>query len=112
MSALFGFFIHPRSRIVPRANCARNTGFAPRTCAFHTHALAGPCTTRKRGYKLALLASLARFSAGFTTRKRVGRQMEERNSKLMNVGQAADYLGVSSASLRKWSNDGLVPVFR
>ena len=37
--------------------------------------------------------------------------MEER-SKLMNVGQAADYLGVSSASLRKWSNDGLVPVFR
>ena len=38
--------------------------------------------------------------------------MEERTSKLMNVGQAADYLGVSSASLRKWSNDGLVPVFR
>lgn len=32
--------------------------------------------------------------------------------KLLNVGQAAEYLGVSSASLRKWSNDGLVPTYR
>jgi excisionase family DNA binding protein len=38
--------------------------------------------------------------------------MEETSNKLMNVGQAAGYLGVSAASLRKWSNDGLVPVFR
>jgi excisionase family DNA binding protein len=38
--------------------------------------------------------------------------MEEKTNKLMNVGQAAGYLGVSAASLRKWSNDGLVPVFR
>ena len=37
--------------------------------------------------------------------------MEGRN-RLLNVGQAAAYLGVSAASLRKWSNQGLVPVFR
>jgi len=36
----------------------------------------------------------------------------EGKSKLLNVGQAADYLGVSAASLRKWSNEGRVPVFR
>jgi excisionase family DNA binding protein len=34
------------------------------------------------------------------------------NARLLNVGQAAEYLGVSSASLRKWSNDGLVPTYR
>jgi excisionase family DNA binding protein len=33
-------------------------------------------------------------------------------AKLLNVGQAASYLGVSAASLRKWSNDGLVPTYR
>ncbi len=32
--------------------------------------------------------------------------------KFLNVGRAAAYLGVSAASLRKWSNDGLVPVYR
>ena len=37
--------------------------------------------------------------------------MDGRN-QLLNVGQAAAYLGVSAASLRKWSNQGLVPVFR
>jgi excisionase family DNA binding protein len=36
----------------------------------------------------------------------------EGKTKLLNVGQAAEYLGVSAASLRKWSNDGRVPVFR
>jgi excisionase family DNA binding protein len=36
----------------------------------------------------------------------------ETEARLLNVGQAASYLGVSAASLRKWSNDGLVPVFR
>ncbi len=30
----------------------------------------------------------------------------------MNVGKAAAYLGVSAASLRQWSDDGLVKVFR
>lgn len=35
-----------------------------------------------------------------------------RSSKFMNVGQAATYLGVSAASLRNWSNRGLVPVYR
>jgi len=30
----------------------------------------------------------------------------------MNVGRAATYLGVSAASLRNWSNRGLVPVYR
>jgi excisionase family DNA binding protein len=33
-------------------------------------------------------------------------------ARLLNVGRAAAYLGVSAASLRKWSNDGLVPVYR
>ena len=35
-----------------------------------------------------------------------------RSSRFMNVGQAATYLGVSAASLRNWSNRGLVPVYR
>ena len=34
------------------------------------------------------------------------------SARLLNVGQAAEYLGVSAASLRKWSNDGLVPTYR
>lgn len=33
-------------------------------------------------------------------------------SRLLNVGQAASFLGVSPASLRTWSNQGLVPVYR
>lgn len=36
----------------------------------------------------------------------------EEVSRLLNVGQASTYLGVSAASLRKWSNEGLVPVYR
>jgi len=36
----------------------------------------------------------------------------EITARLLNVGQAAEYVGVSAASLRKWSNDGLVPVYR
>ena len=36
----------------------------------------------------------------------------EVTARLLNVGQAAEYLGVSAASLRKWSNDGLVPTYR
>jgi excisionase family DNA binding protein len=32
--------------------------------------------------------------------------------RLLNVGEAATYLGVSAASLRNWSNQGLVPVYR
>jgi excisionase family DNA binding protein len=39
------------------------------------------------------------------------RNMQE-DIRLLNVGRAAAYLGVSAASLRKWSNDGLVPVYR
>jgi DNA repair protein RadD len=31
---------------------------------------------------------------------------------LLNVGEAAGYLGVSAASLRQWSNQGAVPVSR
>lgn len=31
---------------------------------------------------------------------------------LLNVGQAAEFLGVSAASLRIWSNQGRLPVFR
>jgi excisionase family DNA binding protein len=36
----------------------------------------------------------------------------EGRTRLLNVGQAAAYLGVSPASLRKWSDRGLVPVYR
>ena len=36
----------------------------------------------------------------------------EANQKFLNVSEAADVLGVSAASLRKWSDQGLVPVFR
>ena len=36
----------------------------------------------------------------------------EGRTRLLNVGQAAAYLGVSADSLRKWSNQGLVPVYR
>ena len=32
--------------------------------------------------------------------------------RLLNVGDAAAYLGVSAASLRKWSNEGLVGTYR
>ncbi|HSI81421.1 MAG TPA: helix-turn-helix domain-containing protein [Solirubrobacterales bacterium] len=37
--------------------------------------------------------------------------MEETN-RLLNIGEAAGHLGVSAASLRKWSDQGLVPVYR
>ncbi len=37
---------------------------------------------------------------------------EKTNPRLMSVGEAAAYLGVSPASLRKWSNSGLVPTYR
>jgi excisionase family DNA binding protein len=30
----------------------------------------------------------------------------------LNVGQAAEYLGVSAASLRNWSDQGRLPVYR
>ena len=36
----------------------------------------------------------------------------ESGPRLLNVGEAATYLGVSAASLRNWSNQGLVPVYR
>ena len=32
--------------------------------------------------------------------------------KFLNVSEAADFLGVSAASVRKWSDQGLVSVFR
>ncbi len=31
---------------------------------------------------------------------------------LLNVGQAAEFLGVSAASLRNWSDQGMLPVYR
>jgi len=36
----------------------------------------------------------------------------EASQKFLNVSEAAGYLGVSAASLRKWSDQGLVPVYR
>lgn len=38
--------------------------------------------------------------------------MEASPQKFLNVSEAADILGVSAASLRKWSDQGLVPVYR
>jgi excisionase family DNA binding protein len=35
-----------------------------------------------------------------------------RHTSFMSVGEAAEYLGVSTASLRKWSDQGIVPVYR
>jgi excisionase family DNA binding protein len=32
--------------------------------------------------------------------------------RFLNVSDAASHLGVSAASLRKWSDQGLVPVYR
>ncbi len=32
--------------------------------------------------------------------------------RFLNVSDAAELLGVSAASLRKWSDQGLVPVYR
>jgi excisionase family DNA binding protein len=36
----------------------------------------------------------------------------EQSQRFLNVSDAADFLGVSAASLRKWSDQGLVPVYR
>jgi excisionase family DNA binding protein len=36
----------------------------------------------------------------------------EANKKLLTIGEAAEFLGVSTASLRRWSDQGLVPVYR
>lgn len=38
--------------------------------------------------------------------------MEASPQKFLNVSEAADILGVSAASLRKWSDQRLVPVYR
>jgi excisionase family DNA binding protein len=37
---------------------------------------------------------------------------ETETKRLMNVGEASTYLGVSAASLRNWSDRGLVPFYR
>jgi excisionase family DNA binding protein len=36
----------------------------------------------------------------------------EASQKFFNVSEAAAHIGVSAASLRKWSDQGLVPVYR
>lgn len=36
----------------------------------------------------------------------------EATQRFFNVSEAAEVLGVSAASLRKWSDDGLLPVYR
>ena len=36
----------------------------------------------------------------------------EASQRFMNVSEAAEFLGVSAASLRKWSDQGIVPVYR
>lgn len=36
----------------------------------------------------------------------------EATQRFLNVSDAAEFVGVSAASLRKWSDQGLVPVYR
>lgn len=36
----------------------------------------------------------------------------EASQRFLNVSEAAEFLGVSAASLRKWSDQGIVPVYR
>ena len=36
----------------------------------------------------------------------------EATQRFLNVSEAAAFVGVSAASLRKWSDQGLVPVYR
>jgi DNA repair protein RadD len=36
----------------------------------------------------------------------------EASQRFLNVSEAAAFLGVSAASLRKWSDQGIVPVYR
>ncbi|HYX77939.1 MAG TPA: helix-turn-helix domain-containing protein [Solirubrobacterales bacterium] len=36
----------------------------------------------------------------------------ETGRRLLTIGEAAVYLGVSAASLRKWSDQGLIRVYR
>jgi excisionase family DNA binding protein len=36
----------------------------------------------------------------------------EQTQRFLNVSDAAEFLGVSAGSLRKWSDQGLVPVYR
>jgi excisionase family DNA binding protein len=38
--------------------------------------------------------------------------LDQEVPRFLNVGEAAAYVGVSAASLRKWSNQGFVPVYR
>ncbi len=38
--------------------------------------------------------------------------MQTTIQRFLNVSEAADSLGVSAASLRKWSDQGLLPVYR
>jgi excisionase family DNA binding protein len=40
------------------------------------------------------------------------RPLIDEGTRLLSISQAASYLGVSVASLRKWSNEGLVPAHR
>ncbi|MDX6582312.1 MAG: hypothetical protein QOI10_1496 [Solirubrobacterales bacterium] len=36
----------------------------------------------------------------------------EASQRFLNVSEAAEFLGVSAASLRKWSDQGVLPVYR
>jgi excisionase family DNA binding protein len=57
------------------------------------------------------MADLAKFLPLHGGMHKKGQSMET-STRFLNVGQAADYLGVSAASLRKWSDEGIVPVYR
>jgi excisionase family DNA binding protein len=51
-------------------------------------------------------------SPQFATKQGAMSAVTQERPRFLNVGQAAEYIGVSAASLRKWSNEGFVPVYR
>src|SRR3954467_12970674 len=57
-------------------------------------------------------ASRGSSSAQFATKERAMALIAQDRHRFLNVGEAAAYVGVSAASLRKWSNQGFVPVYR
>jgi excisionase family DNA binding protein len=60
---------------------------------------------------VGLLALGSSFSQ-FATKESAMTVMQQVGPRFMNVGGAAEYVGVSAASLRKWSDEGILPVYR
>ena len=53
-----------------------------------------------------------KFAADLRRIYQTGKGSWKQAQRFLNVSEAAEFLGVSAASLRKWSDQGLVPVYR